>query len=89
MTELKSSMFRTEKSLEQMVNECIEVLKDEPHFDLTFLKGVKPFSNFYSQGQFEGVYRIYNRWNVELKFYSKTKKDEAGFSSDKTLNHEN
>ncbi len=68
-------MFRTEKSLEEMVDECIDVLKDEPGFDLTFLQGVKPFANFYSKAQYEGVFRVYNRFNVELKYYYKTKRD--------------
>ena len=71
-----SYMFQSQKTLDEMINECIEVLKHEPSFDLTFLKGVKPFSNFYSQAQYQGVLRIYNRWNVELKYYQMKNKNE-------------
>lgn len=70
----RSYMVRNQKPLLQMIDESIEILKDQPGFDLTFLKGVRPFHNFYSQAQYEGVLRVYERWNIELKIYNKNQK---------------
>ena len=71
----RSCMIQKQYSLGEMIDQCIFVLKDEPGFDLTFLQGVSPFRNFHSQAQYEGVLRVFNRWNIELKYYSKTKNE--------------
>jgi hypothetical protein len=75
--EINSSVYYENVSLEEKLNRCLDILKDEKGFDLTFLLGVKPWINFISPGQSRGILRVYNRWNIEHRWIQKQMKIKA------------